>query len=1057
MTEAIRFITVRPPKRVRSKRAPSVAFMVNERPGSLAEKVRRHRSPAERGKLLALIEGFRQSEDFIESEHQLDRRFIDYHAALTELTPSELGSSAQAEFKSVFDTDPASLVDEPEFRETCDRLSDSIVAAAIDPSVTPQSKSVLSAAAAACAITQGLADGREIAPSDVLSPLILFPRDLLPLPSADVSLTDDRRAEASRRLRRTEDNNARLKYVSEKISAYRRAVDELVTVTALGTPDGAPEMRAGGNESRGAATRVLERPHVTSLSSETRSVLRAVGVGDGADVSRSVAAIERQLANLAARLHSNSVSARMVRIGDNLIPRAQVPGTEVHIFEGMADAADEPIRLPSLCPMAEPAPPPNEDAPAVPLGRGKARVLGMAELMRVEQELDRYELGEIAHIENVLKSETRDRRFRTSTTTEESLLIEKEHKEESERDLASAERFELQRASQNVINDSASLDAGLTINASYGPSVDATATTNYASTSSTQQSDSASSSFARETTSRAVSRIQERTLERRFTRTVRTIEESNRHSFDNSKGTENISGVYRYVDKIYTAQVVNYGKRLMLEFIVPEPAAFWRYAIANQPLENVPYVRPNPPGYCLDDGHTFVDLQAHDLRAENYLHWASRYGAEDVQPPPATMITVSATKKSPDSMQKIDQDGPKIGSEAFDVDIPDGYLPYSAFVNAYGETELDTDPGTETGDHKLMIQIQEQQFQYTEPWQDQLRFYLRLEPTKKVPVSVNAVRFHNFEVLVTVACLVSQAAYEKWQLETYFAIMNAYEAAKARYENAVAAEKIRDSYQPSFGRNSIENRQIEQTELKRAAISLMTGQRFDLFNAMTLNVPPHGFPELDFDQAEAEGRYIQFFEQAFEWNNMTYLFYPYFWNRKDQWPTLVQISDSDILFKRFLLAGAARVQVPVRPGFNTAVRNYLAGFGIWNVEANLVSGDGDQPDALQLSLVDELRSQLGDSSVPGSGTLAVTHDDTVVTGTGTKFDKDNDMKRRINIGGEIYVIQNVHSSDRVMLSTPYAGQNASGLTYSLGPRLVGEPWEVKLPTNLVKLDEFEIH
>src|SRR5262249_54556251 len=152
--------------------------------------------------------------------------------------------------------------------------------------------------------------------------------------------------------------------------------------------------------------------------------------------------------------------------------------------------------------------------------------------------------------------------------------------------------------------------------------------------------------------------------------------------------------------------------------------------------------------------------------------------------------------------------------------------------------------------------------------------------------------FHNYEVLVTMACLVSQAAYEKWQLETYFAIMNAYEAAKSRYENAVAAEKIRDSYQPSFGRNPIANRQIEQTELKRAAISLMTGQRFDLFDAVTPNVAPHGFPELDFDEAEAEGRYIQFFEQAFEWNNMTYLFYPYFWNRKAQWPTLLQIGDN---------------------------------------------------------------------------------------------------------------------------------------------------------------------
>ena len=1049
MAEAIfNFFTVRPPRRTDTKTPRLVSFEVNQRNGSLASKIRAHRRPQERAKLMDLVKEFQRSDDFIESEERLDPRFLDFHRALLALPHPDFDSAAKAEFERVFNSDPGSFNASQEFEDLCGRLSDSIVAAAIDPSITPQTKAVLSAAAATCAISKALAERREVAPSDAESPLILFPKDLLPLPSADAGPTDGRRSEASRRLRRTEANNARLKDISERISAYRRAVDELVTATALRRSDEVAKIGAAASKRRGGVTRVLERPKLTSLSRETRSVLRAVGVGERDDVTRSIAAIEKQLANMAARLHSNSANARMVRFGDNLIPRVRVPGTDAHIFEGMADTADEPIRLPNVCPMAEPAPLPDEDTPTVPLGRGKARVLGIADLLRVEQELDRYELGEIAHIENVLKSETRERRFKTSTTTEESLMVEKEHQEETERDLSTAERFELQRQSQNVINESASFDAGLTINASYGPSVDATATTNYAATNSTQQSDSASSSFARETTSRAASRIQERTLERRFTRTVRTLEESNRHSFDNSKGAENISGIYRYVDKVYTAQIVNYGKRLMLEFIVPEPAAFWRHAIANQPLENVPYLRPDPPGYCLEDGHTFVDLQAQDLRVENYMHWASKYGAKDAQPPPATMITVSATKKSPESMQTAGQDGPPIGSDVFDVDVPDGYLPYSAFVNAYGNTE--------TGDHLLMIQIQEQQFQYSEPWEDQLRFYLRLEPTKKVPISVNALRFYNYEVLVTVACLVSQPAYEKWQLETYFAIMNAYEAAKSRYENAVAAEKIRDSYQPSFGRNSIENRQIEQIELKRAAISLMTGQRFDLFDAMTPNVAPHGFPELDFEEAEAEGRYIQFFEQAFEWNNMTYLFYPYFWNRKHQWPTLVQISDNDILFNRFLQAGAARVQVPVRPGFNTAVCNYLAGFGIWNVEGDLLNGDGGQADPLQLSLVEELRSQLGDSSVPGLGTLTVKQNDSVVTGTGTQFDKNNDEKRRINIGGNIHVIQTVHTSDRITLSTPFAGHDASGLTYSLGPRLVGEPWDVKLPTNLVKLDNYAI-
>src|SRR5690606_1018205 len=161
-----------------------------------------------------------------------------------------------------------------------------------------------------------------------------------------------------------------------------------------------------------------------------------------------------------------------------------------------------------------------------------------------------------------------------------------------------------------------------------------------------------------------------------------------------------------------------------------------------------------------------------------------------------------------------------------------------------------------------------------------------------------------------------------WRLKTYLAIMAAYEAAQSRYDNAMEAARIRAGYDVVFGRNPAENREIERTELKRACISLATGQRFDGFDAMNRNVAPYGYPEIDFAEAKAEAPYIQLFEHGFEWANMTYVFYSYFWSRKDEWPTLVQLSDDDALFSRFLQAGAARVQVPVRLGFESAVLNY---------------------------------------------------------------------------------------------------------------------------------------
>src|SRR5262249_4378099 len=159
------------------------------------------------------------------------------------------------------------------------------------------------------------------------------------------------------------------------------------------------------------------------------------------------------------------------------------------------------------------------------------------------------ELGEIAHIENVLRSEKRERRFTTSTTTDTTITTETEQTTDKEQDLSSTERFDLQRQSQNAISDSASKQAGLTLSGSYGPTISGTATFNATSTSSKEQSDSASTTYAKETTSRAVSRIQQRTLQRQVVRTVNMMAERDLHSFDNSRGTADISGIYRFVDK----------------------------------------------------------------------------------------------------------------------------------------------------------------------------------------------------------------------------------------------------------------------------------------------------------------------------------------------------------------------------------------------------------------------------------------------------------------------------------------------------------------------------
>lgn len=93
-----------------------------------------------------------------------------------------------------------------------------------------------------------------------------------------------------------------------------------------------------------------------------------------------------------------------------------------------------------------------------------------------------------------------------------------------------------------------------------------------------------------------------------------------------------------------------------------------------------------------------------------------------------------------------------------------------------------------------------------------------------------------------------------------------------------------------------------------------------------------------------------------------------------------------------------------------------------------------------------------DQNIEGRGRLNVTKDSSHVFGVGTKFTRDDENKRII-IRGKTYVIKEYISPTEIRLTEPYLDATETDVGYSLGPKLVGEPWEVKLPTDLVIIDQ----
>lgn len=71
-------------------------------------------------------------------------------------------------------------------------------------------------------------------------------------------------------------------------------------------------------------------------------------------------------------------------------------------------------------------------------------------------------------------------------------------------------------------------------------------------------------------------------------------------------------------------------------------------------------------------------------------------------------------------------------------------------------------------------------------------------------------------------------------------------------------------------RNPVANLKMIKQELKKDCITLITGQHYGLFNSLRFNMM--GLPEMNLEEADAEGAYVRFFEQAFEWDQLSKLY-----------------------------------------------------------------------------------------------------------------------------------------------------------------------------------------
>jgi len=564
--------------------------------------------------------------------------------------------------------------------------------------------------------------------------------------------------------------------------------------------------------------------------------------------------------------------------------------------------------------------------------------LGVADYLRVEQEVCCYVPGEVSHIENIMQGEYKERSTRRLRRQETTTTFETETTTEKLRDTTTTDRHEMEQESSQVIQEDSSFELGVTLSTRFGPTK-LTVDSGFATSTSSTESNQQAVSYAQEVSTRALDRVVNRVREERINKVIEEFEENNTHGLDNRNNTEgHVSGLYRWVDKIYKNQVVNYGKRLTFEFMIPEPAKFHLWALATEDTE-IALERPEDPRENGLPRHTSVT-------ESNYAQWAAQYGVEVDVPPPLY-------KRIGKAYDKNDNNTNSYAKAYNDLAVPEGYKATNGYVSWSILRQSGYSFSVSLGDFRRNAHDGDFNGSY---------FFTDIyEGT--IPFSFRSNRVYSADLNVNVDCQRKTETLEAWKIDTFNKVIDAYLEKKAAYDNAVSQAQAQASLGIQIqGNNPLYNRTIEQQELQKNCLNwLDVNLGGTSYNEISPCPEVTDMPNLI--TAEEQACFAQkakFFEQAFEWDLMSYLFYPYFWGQQCGWKEIYKLDDTDPVFRGFLQAGMARVVVPVRPNYEEALIYFMETGQIWN------GGEVPVPeDPLYVSIIDDLAEQdptpVGDS------------------------------------------------------------------------------------------------
>jgi hypothetical protein len=596
---------------------------------------------------------------------------------------------------------------------------------------------------------------------------------------------------------------------------------------------------------------------------------------------------------------------------------------------------------------------------------------GFADLYVTREEWDHYEAAEIASIENILARELMSRVHVLVNQTKVTDTTEVTTSSLKEQDNTTTDLSQLQQQSSSDISIAASVNGQVDASGQYGPTqlhTQVGGSLDYSSASATSRATTQS----HETVARSVSKIEQTTRQVRITSTLSRATDREEHKFDNTGSGDPVVGIYRWVDQIQNVELDRYPHRFLMEFELPEPGAWTRWLMSQGTGKNM--ISPLPVPLTKDGGQVSAGnplLSASDLtgdpRKQGKVYYgtlAARYMTSGLTPPPGPLtiaVNISSTKDNgaaprfvvmnaadttlvlPAGYKVTDEDGVESNWAASLLYVTGGYEddPNDVHIDVSvgGGAPVRSGSGQVNGDTAVATP--------GSVFRDRITGKAGPVSQPSIPVALQGTNLTGFEVNVEVQCEPLEQTYRQWQIDTYDAIVSAYSAMLQAYNQELSSLDFQEA-NPYDALSPDQNAITITQELKRQTIEMLTGARFRGRGA--IDSDPAKAPSTQLRRAAAVAPEIQFLEQAFEWETMSYVCYPYYWAAAPRREELAAITANDQNFADFLRAGSARVVLAARPGFEDQVNLYVYSGILWGGGPVPAPGDDDY-----LSIADEIK------------------------------------------------------------------------------------------------------